>query len=123
MPVAGHGSRGDCIGPLGLKPPPGSPAYQVYRDLDSDPPALVCGVGRTTLKYHLHVVDDLHAMLVERGDWMEFGAADERKPGRPAWWRPGSGREQPCGGASQGYRGRFGMYLPPLLERLKLFEL
>jgi hypothetical protein len=99
----------------------------MYRDPEADPPALVCVVGSTTLKYHLSAIDDLHAMLVARGDWMDLGAADEQKPARPgtveAW---GRADDNPVGGwygLKKGYRGRFGMYLPPLLEHLGLAEL
>lgn len=113
--------------PWVLKTPPGSSEYKMYRDPDADPPALVCVVGSTTLKYHLRCVEDLHAMLVAAGDWVELGAADEKKPAKPgtveAW---GRAEDNPVGGwygLRKGYRGRFGMYLPPLLEHLGLAEL
>jgi hypothetical protein len=99
----------------------------MYRDELADPPALVCRVGSTTLKYHLGAIDDLHGWLREQGDWVPLGAADEQKPAASgtveAWGRdPGN----PVGGwygLRTGYRGRFGMYLPPLLEALGLAEL
>lgn len=47
----------------------------MYRDPDADPPALVCQVGSTTLKYHLQAIEDLHAWLVEQGGWVPLGAA------------------------------------------------
>ena len=88
---------------------------------------LVCQVGATQLRYHLRAIEDLHAMLKARGDWMPLGAADELKP--PAedtveTW--GRAADNPVGGwygLRSGYRGRFGMYLPPLLEALGLAEL
>jgi hypothetical protein len=83
--------QGTAEAPWVLKTPPGSSEYQVYRDLDSDPPALVCMVGNTTLGYHLRAVDDLHTMLVEHGDWMELGATDKQKPVKAAPWGPGLG--------------------------------
>jgi len=99
----------------------------MYRNEDDDPPTLVCQVGTTTLRYHLRAIDDLHRWLRERGDWVPLGAADEKKPAAAgtveAW---GRAEDNPVGGwygLRQGYRGRFGMYLPPLLEALDLVEL
>jgi hypothetical protein len=98
----------------------------MYRDEDADPPALVCQVGSTTLKYHLRAIDDLHAWLKGQGGWVPLGAADESKPAADgtveAW---GRSPDNPVGGwygLRKGYRGRFGMYLPPLLEALGLAE-
>lgn len=120
----GIGTKDD---PWVLKTAPGTSEYTMYRDPDADPPALVCVVGSTTLKYHLAAIDDLHAMLRAHGDWMDLGAADEQKPAKPgtveAW---GRAEDNPVGGwygLRKGYRGRFGMYLPPLLEHLGLAEL
>jgi hypothetical protein len=99
----------------------------MWRDEAADPPALVCQVGSTQLKYHLRAIDDLHAMLKEHGDWLPLGAADEQKPagdGTVEGW--GRAESNPVGGwygLRKGYRGRFGMYLPPLLEALGLAEL
>lgn len=119
--------QGTVEDPWMLKTPPGTSDYQMYRDPDADPPALVCVVGRTTLKYHLRAVEDLHAMLVERGDWVELGAADEQKPVKDgtveAWGRDAANPVGGWYGLRKGYRGRFGMYLPPLLEHLGLVEL
>ena len=99
----------------------------MYRDEDSEPPALVCQVGSTTLKYQLRALEDLHLWLMEKVDWVPLGAADENKPAAEgsveAWGRD---PENPVGGwygLRKGYRGRFGMYLPPLLEALGLVEL
>ena len=99
----------------------------MYRDEDADPPALVCQVGSTQLRYHLRAIDDLHAMLKAHGDWMPLGGADEQKPARRGHGR-GLGRsaDNPVGGwygLKKGLRGRFGVYLPPLLEALGLAEL
>jgi hypothetical protein len=120
----GHGTAED---PWVLKTPPGTSEYQMFEDHDGDPPALVCVVGTTTLKYHLRAVQDLHAMLVERGDWVELGAADEQKPAKDgtveAWGRDEGNPVGGWYGLRKGYRGRFGMYLPPLLEHLGLAEL
>jgi hypothetical protein len=117
------GTRND---PWQLSTPPGSSQYTMYRN-DDDPLALVCQVGSTTLKYQLRAIEDLHAWLREQGDWVELGATDEQKPAKDgtveAWARS---PENPVGGwygLRKGYRGRFGMYLPPLLEQLGLAEL
>lgn len=118
---------GTAEDPWVLTTAPGSSTYTMHRDPDADPPALVCQVGSTTLRYHLSAVEDLHAWLVERGDWVDLGAADEKKEPAPdtveAWSRS---EDNPVGGwygLRKGYRGRFGMYLPPLLEALGLAEL
>jgi hypothetical protein len=116
-------STGTKDDPWQLSTPPGSSQYTMYRDED----VLVCQVGSTTLKYHLRAIDDLHAWLREQDDWVELGAADEQKPAKDgtveAW---GRSPENPVGGwygLRKGYRGRLGMYLPPLLEQLGLAEL
>ena len=113
--------------PWQLTTAPGSSEYTMWRDPDSDPPALVCQVGSTTLKYHLSAIEELHGWLVDQGDWVDLGAADENKPAKDgtveAW---GRAADNPVGGwfgLRKGYRGRFGMYLPPLLEHLGLVEL
>lgn len=113
--------------PWELTTAPGTSAYTMYRDEEGDPPALVCQVGSTTLRYHLSAIDDLVAMLKEHGDWMDLGAADEKKDAKDgtieAW---GRSEDNPVGGwygLRKGYKGRFGMYLPPLLEELGLIEL
>ena len=123
-PMAGQGTKDD---PWTLKTAPGTSEYEMYRDPDADPPALVCQVGKTQLRYHLRAIEDLHAMLRQHGDWMPLGAADEQKPapeGSVEAW--GRAEDNPVGGwygLRKGYRGRFGMYLPPLLEELGLVEL
>lgn len=122
--VTGAGTQDD---PWRLTTPPGTSEYQMYRDESADPPALVCQVGSTQLRYHLRAIDDLHAWLRGQGDWVPLGAADEQKPAADgtveAW---GRSEDNPVGGwygLRKGYRGRFGMYLPPLLEALGLAEL
>ena len=77
--VEGTGTPTD---PWQLTTPPGSSAFEAYRDPDADPPALVVQVGKTQLRYHLSCIEDLHAMLTEHGDWMPLGNADEQKPAR-----------------------------------------
>jgi hypothetical protein len=122
--MTGTGTKDD---PWQLTTAPGSSEYAMYRDEASDPPTLVCQVGSTRLLYHLRAIEDLHAWLQDQGDWVNLGAADEKKDAAPgtveAW---GRSTENPVGGwygLRSGYRGRFGMYLPPLLEELGLVEL
>lgn len=120
----GRGTKED---PWVLLTPPGTSKYSMYRDEASDPASLVCQVGGTQLRYQLRAIDDLHEMLTAHGDWMALGAADEQKPAAEgtveAW---GRSSDNPVGGwygLKRGLRGRFGMYLPPLLEALGLAEL
>lgn len=113
--------------PWQLTTPPGTSDYVIYRDEQSQPPRLVCVVGSTTLYYDARCLDDLHQMLVENGDWVPLGAADEQKPAKEgtveAWGRSDSNPIGGWYGLRKGYRGRFGMYIPPLLEALGLAEL
>ena len=110
-----------------LQTPPGSSEFEAYRDPDANPPALVVQVGATELRYHLRGIDDLHAMLSKEGDWVPLGSADEQKEAAPgtveAW---GRSADNPVGGwygIKKGLRGRFGNYVPPVLEVLGLAEL
>jgi hypothetical protein len=123
MPT-GTGTKDD---PWSLTTAPGSSSYTMHLDEAAVPPVLICQVGSTTLKYDARAIDDLHAFLLEQGEWVPLGAADEKKPAEPgtveAW---GRSPDNPLGGwygLRNGYRGRFGMYLPPLLEVLGLAEL
>ncbi|HYZ01554.1 MAG TPA: hypothetical protein VFA92_08670 [Candidatus Binatia bacterium] len=113
--------------PWVLQTPPRTSEYKMYREETVDPPALVCIVGTTELRYHLRCIDDLHAMLKAEGDWMPLGSADEQKPAAEgtveAWARSA---DNPVGGwygLKKGLRGRFAMYVPPLMEALGLAEL
>lgn len=112
--------------PWVLTTPTGGSEYTIHREPDADPPALVCQVGSTQLRYHLSAIDDLHTMLVAHGDWVPLGSADEQKPAKDgtveAWARSA---ENPVGGwygLRRGFRGRFANYVPPLLEQLGLAE-
>ncbi|MFM9938167.1 MAG: DUF6855 family protein [Hyphomicrobiaceae bacterium] len=121
--VAGNGTR---AAPWTLQTPSLASEFNAYRDELLDPPALVVHVGKTELRYHLRCIEDLHAMLKAHGDWMPLGNADEQKPAPDgsveAWARsPGN----PVGGwygLKKGLRGRFGTYVPPVLEALGLAE-
>ena len=121
--VEGDGTAED---PWILTTPPGSSEFDAWRDEESDPPALRIRVGSTTLAYQLRCIDDLHAMLVEHGDWMPLGNTDEQKEAKAgtveAW---GRSPDNPVGGwygLRKGYRGRFATYVPPVLEQLGLAE-
>ncbi len=121
--VEGTGTADD---PWVLLTPPGKSEYEAYRDPGADPPALVVQVGATELRYHLRCIDDLHAMLKDRGDWMLLGAADEQKEAMPdsveAWGRSADNPQGGWYGIKKGLRGRFANYVPPVLEALGLAE-
>lgn len=110
-----------------LKTPPLTSDYEMYTDVKDSKELIVCVVGKTTLFYDYRCLKDLHAMLKKHGDWMELGSADEQKPAKEgtveAW---GRSEKNPVGGwygLKKGLRGRFGMYIPPLMEKLGLAEI
>lgn len=113
--------------PWQLKTAPGTSEFTAYRDESADPPALAVQVGSTQLRYHLRCIEDLQAMLRAHGDWMPLGAADEQKSAAEgtveAWGRAESNPIGGWYGLRKGYRGRFGMYVPPVMEALGLVEL
>jgi hypothetical protein len=121
--VKGEGTKDN---PWQLSTPPGTSTFEAYRDEQADPPALVVQVGKTQLKYHLRAIDDLHGMLKKHGDWMLLGSADEQKPAADgtveAWGRSEENPVEGWYGLKKGLRGRFGMYVPPVLEALGLAE-
>jgi len=113
--------------PWKLKTPPLSSEFTMYKDIRDGKDILVCTVGSTVLFYESRCLNDLHSMLKDRGDWMELGSADEQKDAKEgtveAW---GRSDKNPVGGwygLNKGLRGRFGMYVPPLMEKLGLAEL
>jgi hypothetical protein len=112
--------------PWSLTTPSGTSAFTAYRDEGADPPALVVQVGKTQLRYHLRAIQDLHAMLKQHGDWMLLGSADEQKPAAEgtveAWARSPKNPVKGWYGLKKGLRGRFGMYVPPVLQALGLAE-
>jgi hypothetical protein len=112
--------------PWVLKTPPGTSEFEAHRDETLDPPALIVQVGKTEVRYQLRGLDDLHKMLKQHGDWMPLGSADEQKPAAEgtveAWARS---PKNPVGGwygLKKGLRGRFGMYVPPVMEAMGLAE-
>ena len=118
--------KGTKNDPWMLKTPPGTSDFEAYRDEAADPPALVVQVGKTQLRYHASCIEDLHAMLKKQGDWMLLGSADEGKPAADgtveAWGRSSKNPVRGWYGLKKGLRGRFGMYVPPVLEALGLAE-
>ena len=125
--MSGAAGKGTPEHPWKLKTAVGTSAFTAWRDPSLDPPALVVQVGKTELRYHLRCVEDLHAMLKKRGDWMPLGAADEQKPAAEetveAWGRAKDNPVKGWYGLKKGLRGRFGAYVPPVLEALGLVEL
>jgi hypothetical protein len=113
--------------PWQLKTPPGTSDFEAYKDEAADPPALVVQVGKTQLRYHLRAITDLHAMLKKHGDWMPLGGADEQKDAADgtveAWGRSPKNPVKGWYGIKKGLRGRFGVYVPPVLEAMGLVEL
>jgi hypothetical protein len=120
------GSNGTPAAPWSLKTPPGTSEFQAWRDPALEPPALVVQAGKTQVRYHLRCIEDLHAMLVAHGDWMLLGSADEQKPAAAGtvegWGRDPGNPVHGWYGLKKGLRGRFGMYVPPVLEALGLAE-
>jgi hypothetical protein len=112
--------------PWNLKTPPGTSEFQAYRDPTATPAALVVQVGKTELRYHLRCLEDLHAMLKAHGDWMPLGSADEQKPAAEgtveSWARSPKNPVAGWYGLKKGLRGRFAMYVPPVLKELGLAE-
>ena len=113
--------------PWKLKTPPGTSEYEMYKNEKDGKEIIVCTVGKTVLHYDARAINDLHAMLKKHGDWMDLGGADEQKPAKEgtveAWGRSEKNPVKGWYGLKKGLRGRFGMYMPPLLETLGLAEL
>jgi len=113
--------------PWKLKTPPLSSEFTMHKEIKDGKEVLVCTVGSTILFYDYRCLNDLHTMLKDHADWMELGSADEQKEAKEgtveAW---GRSEKNPVGGwygLKKGLRGRFGMYVPPLMEKLGLAEL
>ncbi len=113
--------------PWKLRTPPQTSEYEMYIDEKDGNEIIVCTVGKTVLHYDYRCLADLHSMLKKHGDWMELGSKDEKqdtKPGTVEDW--GRSDSNPIGGwygLKKNFRGRFGMYIPPLMEVLGLCEL
>ena len=123
VPVTGAGT---AASPWVLQTPSLQGGFTAWRAADASPPALVVQVGATELRYQLRCLEDLHAMLKAHGDWMALGSADEQKPAAAgtveAWGRDASNPVGGWYGLKKGLRGRFGNYVPPVMEVLGLAE-
>jgi hypothetical protein len=119
--------QGTKENPWLLKTPPLSSEFTMHKDIRDGKEILVCTVGKTILHYDYRCLEDLHSMLIKHGDWMELGSADEQKPAKEgtveAWGRSENNPVRGWYGLKKGLRGRFGMYIPPLMEKLGLAEL
>ncbi len=120
-------NKGTKENPWKLKTPPNTSDYEMYKDVKDGKEVIVCVVGKTVLLYDARCIEDLHKMLKDHGDWMDLGGTDEQKEAKDgtveAW---GRSSKNPIGGwygLKKGLRGRFGVYVPPLLEELGLVEL
>lgn len=113
--------------PWQLKTALGTSGYSMHTDEKDGKKILVCTVGSTVLHYDARCVDDLHAWLKKAGDWVELGGADEQKLAKEgtveSWARAETNPVGGWYGMKKGLRGRFGVYVPPLLEALGLCEL
>jgi len=122
----GGDAGGTRESPWTLKTPSGQAEFIAFRDETLDPPALVVQVGKTELRYHLRCLTDLQAMLKASGDWVPLGSADEQKPAAEgtveAWGRSATNPVGGWYGLKKGLRGRFGMYVPPVMKQLGLAE-
>lgn len=126
MSTAAIPGDGTPDSPWQLSTPGGRSSFEAFRDPSLDPPALVVRAGKTELRYQLRCLDDLHAMLKKAGDWVPLGGADEQKPAADgtveAW---GRSKDNPVGGwygLKKGLRGRFAVYVPPVMAALGLAE-
>src|SRR3977135_3024557 len=121
----GKGS-GTKQSPWVLKTPPGTSEFEASREEALDPAALIVQVGKTEVRYQLRGLDDLHKMLKQHGDWIPQGSADEQKPAAAGTGGAGAPpSKNPVGGwygLKKGLRGRFAMYVPPVMEAMGLAE-
>ena len=119
-------TEGTKENPWKLKTPPLTSEYEMYKDVKDGRDIIMCIVGKTTLIYDAKCLTDLHTMLKKHGDWMELGSADEQKLAKEgtveAWGRSENNPNGGWYGLKKGLRGRFGMYIPPLMEKIGLAE-
>lgn len=117
---------GTVENPLTLKTPPLSSEFTMHVAEKDDKEILVCTVKSTILHYDIRIIKDLYDMLKKHDDWMLLGSKDEKvetKEGTVEHW--GRSPENPIGGwygLKKGFRGRVGMYIPPLMEALGMVE-
>ena len=122
--ATGSGTKAD---PWVLKTPPGTSEYQMYLDDAADPPAIICQVGGTQLQVRQAARSTICTRCSRRtATGCPSAAPTSRSPHRRARSRPGAApRTTRVGGwygLKKGLRGRFGVYMPPLMEALGLAE-
>jgi len=111
---------------LKLKTSPLSSEYTMHVNEKDGRDILLYTVKSTILNYDIRCIEDLHKRLTEYGDWMLLGSKDEKvetKPDTVGHW--GRSADNPVGGfygLKKGFKGRSGMYIPPLMEHLGLAE-
>ena len=112
--------------PLVLKTPPLTSEYTIHIEEKNGVDILVCTVKKTILHYDIRCIKDLHQMLKENDDWILLGSKDEKAEAKidtVEYW--GRSKDNPISGwygLKKGFKGRFGMYIPPLMEHLGLAE-
>jgi hypothetical protein len=120
-------AKGTKENPWKLKTPPNTSEYEMYKDVKDGKEVIVCVVGKTTLLYDAQCLTDLQQMLKKQGGWVDLGGADEQKEAKEgtveAWGRSPENPVKGWYGLKKGLRGRFGVYVPPLMEELGLAEL
>ena len=119
--------KGTKDNPWKLKTAPNTSAYEMYRDVKDGQDVIICVVGKTTLVYDARCLAQLETMLKKHGDWMDLGGTDEQKEAKEgtveAWGRSPANPNGGWYGLKKGLRGRFGVYIPPLMEELCLAEI
>jgi hypothetical protein len=112
--------------PWKLKTPPQTSEYEMYVAEKDGKEIIVCTVGTTVLHYDYRCLADLHAMLKKHGDWIELGSKDEKQEPEEDtvehWARSSKNPISGWYGLKKNFRGRFAMYIPPLMEELGLAE-
>ncbi len=119
--------KGTKENPWKLKTPPNTAEYEMYKDVKDGQEVLICKVGTTILFYQYRCLTDLQVMLIKKGGWTDLGGADEQKEAKEgtieAWARSENNPVQGWYGLKKGLRGRFGVYIPPLMEELGIAEI
>jgi hypothetical protein len=119
--------QGTRRNPWKLQTADGAAAFTAWRDPAARQPALVIKAAAGEVRFNLRCLQDLHDMLTDRADWMVLGTAPEK--GKPAadtveaWARAASNPVEGWYGLTEGQRGHFALYVPPVMVALDLAEL
>lgn len=112
--------------PLKLQTPPLSSEFTMHVAEVKGKDVLVCTVKTTILHYDLRCIKDLHSFLKKQDDWILLGSKDEKAETKPDtiehWARSEDNPISGWYGLKKNFRGRFAMYVPPLMEHLGLAE-